>query len=77
MSALITCSMCGYRFDPQAHLACQSCPVNQGCQVVCCPSCGYQWVDPESSAIVRFARRWLSLKPPASQSASDLPKSNP
>ncbi len=47
MSDPVTCSMCGYRFDPQAHLACQSCPVNHGCQVVCCPSCGYQWADPQ------------------------------
>ncbi len=59
MSAQVTCSMCGFRFDPQAHLACQACPLNTGCQVVCCPSCGYQWADPQRSALARLAGQWL------------------
>lgn len=77
MSDPVTCSMCGYRFDPQAHLACQSCPVNHGCQVVCCPSCGYQWADPQSSALARFAMRWLKLAAPVNKNISNLSDKRP
>ncbi len=77
MSDLVTCSMCGYRFDPQAHLACQSCPLNSGCQVVCCPSCGFQWVDPGGSTLVRLASRLLSIGKPAIENNSSLPERKP
>jgi hypothetical protein len=77
MGDLVNCSMCGYRFDPQAHLACQACPVNHGCQVVCCPSCGYQWADPHSSVLARFASRWLSPALPAHDKTSSLSKREP
>jgi hypothetical protein len=77
MSELVTCSMCGYRFDPQAHLACQSCPVSRGCQVICCPSCGYQWADPRSSVLARFAARWLSPPAPADPDTSNLSERKP
>jgi len=50
------CSMCGQRFDPDRHLACQSCPMHSGCDLVCCPDCGYQTVDPRRSHLVRLAR---------------------
>jgi hypothetical protein len=52
----IQCSMCGQRYDPEQHLACQACPMNSGCNLVCCPACGYQTVDPGRSKIVRLAR---------------------
>jgi len=77
MSDLVTCSMCGYRFDPQAHLACQACPVSRGCQVVCCPSCGYQWADPNSSVLARFAARWLTPAEPVNDNIPDLPDRKP
>jgi Fe2+ transport system protein FeoA len=53
----ITCPMCGQVFDAAAHVACQSCPLNKGCQLVCCPSCGYETVDPSQSRLVRWAGR--------------------
>ena len=59
---MITCSMCGHIFDPQVHLACQSCPLQKGCQLVCCPACGYEMVDIRKSALAQAARRaarWL------------------
>jgi hypothetical protein len=77
MSDLVACSMCGYRFDPQAHLACQACPVNQGCQVVCCPSCGYSWADPQSSVLARFAARWLAPAAPVGKKPSNLADRKP
>ena len=48
--------MCGGGFDPDQHLACQACPMNSGCDLVCCPNCGYQTVDPGRSKLVRLVR---------------------
>lgn len=59
---LLTCTMCGHRFDPVEHSACQSCPLQKGCMLVCCPKCGYETVDVEQSALARLAARWLSPK---------------
>jgi hypothetical protein len=50
------CSMCGQLFDPDQYLGCQACPLNPGCNLVCCPNCGYQTVDPRRSTIVRLSR---------------------
>jgi len=49
-----SCSLCGARFT-HGTLVCVSCPLNAGCEVVKCPSCGYQF--PRRSRIVDFARR--------------------
>jgi len=49
-----SCSLCGARFT-HGTLMCVSCPLNAGCEVVKCPSCGYQF--PRRSRIVDFARR--------------------
>lgn len=52
------CPVCGHRFDPVVHGACCACPLHQGCNLLCCPDCGYQTVDPTRS---RLARWWGSL----------------
>jgi hypothetical protein len=51
----IECSLCGYSYNPEQHIACQSCPVHSNCNLVCCPECGYQTVDPQGSLLVRLA----------------------
>jgi Fe2+ transport system protein FeoA len=56
----ITCSMCGQVFDAAAHTACQSCPLNKGCQLVCCPACGFETVDPSQSRLARWAGRFFA-----------------
>jgi hypothetical protein len=48
------CSLCGARFT-HGTLVCGSCPMNAGCEVVKCPSCGFQ--APRRSRIVDLARR--------------------
>jgi hypothetical protein len=48
------CPLCGARFS-HGTLVCTSCPLNAGCEIVKCPSCGYQF--PRRSRIVDFARR--------------------
>lgn len=50
----IECGLCGYEYDPDQHIACQSCPLHSGCNLVCCPACGYQTVDPQRSLLVRL-----------------------
>ena len=66
----IQCSMCGQRFDPELHLACQACLLHSGCNLVCCPACGYQTVDPGRSKMVRLARFFTKLRS-SSGSAQD------
>ena len=53
------CEMCGQIFDPDAHLACQSCPLNRGCKLVCCPNCGYETVDVGRSKWVGWITHWF------------------
>lgn len=61
------CPLCGYEFDA-TRLGCYAaCPlaVLQGCQLVCCPNCGYQMVDEKKSGLVRLLRRtWQVLNEP-------------
>ena len=52
----IQCSMCGQRYDPDQQLACQNCPIHSGCNLVCCPNCGYQTVNPHRSKFVQLLR---------------------
>jgi len=56
MSATYTCSICGHCFDPADQAGCPTCPLNRGCHMVCCPSCGSSNIDPSQSVLVR----WIS-----------------
>jgi hypothetical protein len=47
--------MCGQRFNPDEHGACGSCPLSPGCQLVCCPTCGFETVNPQRSTLARNA----------------------
>lgn len=49
MTALISCPLCGSRFDPGTEVACASCPMSGACTLACCPTCGYTTVDVSSS----------------------------
>lgn len=48
------CALCGGRFSHGLEV-CGSCPLNQGCAVVRCPNCGYQF--PRTSSLVEWGRR--------------------
>lgn len=52
-----SCPLCGARFS-HGTLVCGSCPLNAGCEIVKCPSCGYQF--PRRSRIVEWAKRLFS-----------------
>jgi hypothetical protein len=55
-ATVLSCPLCGGRFT-HGNLVCATCPMNLGCEIVRCPSCGYQF--PRSSRIVDWARRLL------------------
>ena len=50
------CPLCGARFT-HGILVCGTCPLHAGCEIVKCPSCGYQF--PRRSRIVGWAQRLL------------------
>jgi Fe2+ transport system protein FeoA len=56
---VITCSMCGHVFEATTNTACRECPLQKGCQLVCCPACGFETVDPSQSRLARWAGRIL------------------
>jgi Fe2+ transport system protein FeoA len=58
---LLTCPMCGHRFDASEHTACHSCPLNKGCVMICCPKCGYNTIDTRRSVFARLAAGLFSL----------------
>jgi hypothetical protein len=62
---MLTCPMCGTQFDPEQHRSCQACPLQRGCQLACCPNCGFEMVNVQKSALARLAARWL--KPASGQ----------
>ena len=51
-----SCPLCGARFT-HGLLVCQACPLNAGCEIVKCPSCGYQF--PRRSRVLDWAKKLL------------------
>jgi hypothetical protein len=53
------CPLCGCEFDQTDHSCLSNCPMAavQGCNLICCPNCGYQMVDESKSGIARLLRR--------------------
>ena len=58
-----TCPLCCTSFDPSQHSGCDSCPIGAGCQMTCCPACGYSWIEPEQTRSGRLLERWFQKKP--------------
>ena len=57
---LFRCPLCGGRFT-HGEQVCSACPLKPGCDIACCPHCGYQF--PRTSATVEMVGRlirWLS-----------------
>jgi len=44
-SIIRRCPMCGCDFDESEHAGCTACPLNRHCRVLCCPRCGYEFVE--------------------------------
>ncbi len=59
------CPLCGSDFDPDTLGCHDHCPLAQvqGCNLVCCPNCGYEMVDERKSPLARLLRRWIKPRP--------------
>ena len=57
----MNCPLCGFKFDETALTCTAACPMAavQGCNLLCCPNCGYQMVDERKSGLAQFLRRVL------------------
>jgi hypothetical protein len=64
---MITCPLCGHEFEETALTCSAGCPLAavQGCQLVCCPNCGFQMVDENKSKLAGWLRRLWPAKAPA------------
>ncbi|MEE9291710.1 MAG: hypothetical protein V3U83_02155 [Acidobacteriota bacterium] len=62
IAAIHRCPLCGGRFAQEEH--CSICPMTAYCHTVCCPNCGYSFVERSSlldlsSRITAWVRRAL------------------
>lgn len=53
------CALCGTRFTHGGQ-ACGACPLNAGCDLVKCPTCGYGF--PRRSLLVDWVRKLVSRR---------------
>ena len=56
----MTCPICGGELTEQVS-GCSTCPMNSGCDMVCCENCGYETVAPRS-VLVDFVKRLFNRK---------------
>jgi uncharacterized C2H2 Zn-finger protein len=56
----LRCPLCGQRFARDEAKKCSACPVRGGCKLLCCPRCGYGFV--EESRLLKLMSRWLGRK---------------
>lgn len=69
MPPLHSCPLCGHRFAKSGASACTSCPLNGGCNLICCPNCGYQQPDVRTSRLARWLNRWFKVQYPQPSAA--------
>jgi hypothetical protein len=60
------CPLCGYRFSADSLNCHAGCPLSAKCRVLCCPGCGYEFIDTAPTerrlaAIRSFFRRLLRI----------------
>ncbi len=53
---MIQCPLCGFKFSEGVNSRCTTCPLNHGCNITCCPNCGYEM--PPESKLVKLLRKW-------------------
>ena len=51
------CPLCGFTFDATALTCHTSCPLSKGCNIVCCPNCGYQVPDEDRMRVAGSLKR--------------------
>lgn len=61
MAHLVTCSLCGTRFDcNEAASSCSGCPISHGCKLIRCPHCGYE--TPAPTPFTRWLSKWFGRR---------------
>ncbi len=55
MARYLTCPMCAFGFEPEDTLCAHGCPMGAACELIRCPSCGYEF--PETPKAVSWLRR--------------------
>jgi hypothetical protein len=61
-SVMLTCTVCGFRFDPAEHPSCGTCPLHAGCTMACCPNCGTSNINPDASRLATWMKSILKGK---------------
>ncbi len=56
----MTCPICGDELREQVS-GCSTCPMNSGCDMLCCENCGYETVAPRS-VLVDFVKKLFHRK---------------
>ena len=64
-----TCPLCGNRFDMTSNCH-DGCPLSNGCSLVRCPNCSYEFPDPSRSRLASLLQRWFGNK---NQAAGERP----
>ena len=64
-----TCPLCSNRFDMTSNCH-DGCPLSNGCSLVRCPNCGYEFPDPGRSRLASLLQRWFGNK---KQTAGESP----
>ena len=54
------CPLCGTEFDAEGQGCRPSCPMSEGCRVVCCPACRYGF--PQETGLAGRLRRFLDRR---------------
>ncbi len=54
-----TCPVCGGELKEHVS-GCSTCPMNGGCDMMCCENCGYETVAPKSIT-VEFVKKLLRM----------------
>lgn len=57
MARYLNCPMCAFGFEPQDTLCAHGCPMGAACELIRCPSCGYEF--PETPRSISWLRRVL------------------
>ena len=57
-----TCPLCiaSFAMVNNCH---DGCPMSNGCSLVRCPDCGFEFPDPERSFFATLIKKWFAAKP--------------
>ncbi len=56
-----SCPLCSATFDMVSNCH-DGCPMSNGCSLVRCPQCGFEFPDPARSRLASLLNRWFGAK---------------